>query len=191
MTQISQAPDFPMIDDFEELTAMLKPEQDAETTPIDELIDLDQLLKESVQAQDADRNIARSRKLLARKDLPQFEREDLEQRVAEWEARKYWETLSNVAVFHKQHCSCGAVHRFFSHMMYHQQHRTDKHCQRWTKATQFVDSQTRLQVAALPTKVAYQNTVTPVCHECAAGAGYDLDAKDSLSWEIIQLSQEV
>ena len=156
-----------------------------------DVLDLDDLLAESVQAVEADRNLARSRKLLQRKDLPQAEREELEARVAEWEARKYWETLAHVAVFHKQHCACGAVHQHFSHMMYHQQHRTDKFCQRWVRATPFVDTQTRQEIAALPNKVAFQITVVPICHVCAAGAGFDLQATDCLNWEVIQLAQEV
>lgn len=189
MTHNSQ-PQLALQDTLDELeTLIAEQQQDQSSDP--GVIDLDDLLKESVASVEADRNLARSRKLLQRKDLPQDEREDLEARVAEWEARKYWETLAHVAVFHKQHCACGAVHQHFSHMMYHQQHRTDKFCQRWVRATPFVDTQTRQEVAALPNKVAFQNTVVPICHQCAAGAGFDLEAKDSLNWEIIQLAQEV
>lgn len=181
------------LDDFDELDQLIQEQQeDAGQAPAnDDLCDLDELLRESVKAQADDRAIAKQRGMLARKNLSSEDREELEAKVREWEARRLWETLAHVAVFHRQQCACGSIHLHFSHMMLHQKHRTDGFAQRWVRETVFADTQTRKEVANLPNKVAYQNTMVPICADCADKAGFDLNAQDCLNWEVIQLAQEV
>lgn len=189
-----QATDTRATDEFDELESLLQGQQqemrDGEGTASDGLCDLDDLLAESMQAVAEDRGIARHRAMLARKNISSAEREELEAKVREWEARRLWETLAHVAVFYRQACACGQVHIHFSHMMLHQKHRTDPFAQRWVKETVFADTQTRREIANLPNKVAFQNTHVPMCHVCAETAGFDLNG-EALNWEIIQLAQEV
>lgn len=175
MSQVTVPAETPTLDLLEELDAELS---------------LDALLAESMEAVGKDKKAKQARDRLKRKDLGAEEREDLEALVREWEARKEWKTLAHVAVFHHQQCTCGAVHKHFSHMMYHQQHRTDKHAQRWIRATAFADTTTQQELEGLPNKVAFQHTVVPVCEDCAAEAGFDLSHAD-VSWEVVQMAVAV
>lgn len=145
--------------------------------------DLDSLLNESVSLVREAKAVKESRSALKRSGsvMDATERQFIEAKVAEWEARNTWRTIELVAVFRRQSCACGTAHRTFSHFMHHQQHRSDAFAQRWVSAAYGVEAS---DDAALPRAVAYTDSIVPICEYCAEHGGFDLDASSAVAWAV-------
>lgn len=134
--------------------------------PSSDLDDLDALLDESVALRDEAASMKSARDRLKRGNLPREDRLETEALIRSWEARRVWETLSEVAVWEKTECACGAVHLNFSHLMHQQRHRHQPGTTRLIKADEWDE--------ALPTIVAHQELTVPICVACAMPE-YELD----------------
>ena len=158
------------------------PEYSVEKQEVDgTLDDLDSLLNESVSLVKATKEVKAAKLTLKRSSsiMDATERQFIEAKVAAWEAEHTWKTLELVAVFRRQVCACGAVHKTFSHFMHHQQHRTDAFAQRWISAAFGPDS----KEVTLPRNVAFTDSFIPLCAECSIGSGFDLQSITSKAWE--------
>lgn len=137
--------------------------------------DLEALLGESLAAKRADDEGAALRKRLKLSNLSKAEREATEALVRSWEARKEWRTVANVAVFERVYCDCGCYTEAFSHFMHRQRGRQNAALERFIVADT-LDS-------AMPKETAFQNCQVPICGECAAGEGYDMEHPVK-EWEV-------
>lgn len=148
-----------------------------------EFDDLDDLLTESVGLVKEAKAVKEGKLSLKRSGsvMDATERQFIEAKVAEWEARHTWKTIELVAVFRRQQCACGTAHKTFSHFMHHQQHRSDAFAQRWVSAAYGVEASPDSE---LPKAVAYTDSIVPICEYCAEHGGFDLDAVGSVAWEV-------
>lgn len=161
-----------------ELNALLSEEAKPNEDSFD---DLDSLLDESVTLVKAAKEVKAAKLTLKRSSsvMDATERQFIEAKVAAWEAEHTWKTLELVAVFRRQVCACGAVHKTFSHFMHHQQHRTDAFAQRWISAAFGPDS----KESTLPRSVAFTDSIIPLCAHCSSENGFDLASPTAKSWE--------
>lgn len=152
-----------------ELDALLQTQ--AELLGIED--DLDSLLSESIALRDEAAATKGLREKLKRGGLAAAERAEIEASIRDWEARREWDTIANVAVWEKHECQCGGVNMYFSHVMHKQQHKEQSVIRYVATDKVLLD---------LPNLVAVQGMTTPMCPGCADREGFDL-TKESLQWE--------
>lgn len=145
--------------------------------------ELDNLLSESTALIKEAKAVKEGKKALRTSSslMNASERAYIEAKVAEWDAKHTWQTIELVAVFRRQQCACGAVHKTFSHFMHHQKHRTDTFAQRWVSAAYGPKASDDTN---LPRTVAYTDSITPLCEICAEHDGFDVDAEGCQSWAV-------
>jgi hypothetical protein len=146
--------------------AIEQAEGDEDTGTPDAVDFLDELLHESLETARAAKQVKANREKLARGGLTKAEREAIEAKVREWEARVEWDPQANVALFTRRECACGMSHTVFSGFLQRQHHRTKQGVKRWIAVNE--------QPVRLPNEVAVQVAVTPICTSCSIERGFDL-----------------
>ncbi len=134
---------------------------------------LDALLAESMGEAREQSAAAAARERLKRGTGTAAERAEDAARIAEWEARREWEQVANVALFHNFTCDCGTETSLFQGLFAREVHRTLQFSQRWRRV--------ETADAALNNEVAIRECKVPMCTACATGKGWDMD--DAYGWE--------
>lgn len=87
-------------------------------------MNLEDLLKRSVDAAKEQRRVEEARKRLAKSEPGTIDRAELASLVNKYEESRVWDTTANIALVLIQTCtSCGTTHRFFQGWMREQKHR--------------------------------------------------------------------
>lgn len=147
--------------------------------------DLDQLLSESIAIQDDKDNGALYRKQIAKGNLTKEELAYIEFKLQEWESRREWETVANVALFRYTTCECGAWHKHFVGLYYRQNHRTTKTAKRLVAAKQNLnDIIVTAQIATIPNEVLHETRTTAICASCAVSKGFNLYQSKEADWNV-------
>lgn len=127
--------------------------------------DLDALLAESIQEKEAKLKVKTARQMMASSGIEPEVRAANEKYVREWELRREWTPLADVAMFHRQVCSCCGQHQVhFGGIFQRQQHRSSA-IARWIQS----DSLANLN---LPKEVKIEDAFVPMCCVCAVEKGY-------------------
>jgi len=106
--------------------------------------------------------------------------------LQEWESRREWETVANVALFRYTTCSCGAWHKHFVGLYYRQVHRTLKTAKRLVAAKQQLnDVVIEAQAALVPNEVLHETRTTAMCCACAQSKGFNLFQSKEADWNEI------
>ena len=148
--------------------------------------DLDQLLSESIAIQDDKDNGALYRKQIAKGGLTKEELAHIEFKLQEWESRREWETVANVALFRYTTCECGAWHKHFVGLYYRQNHRTMKTAKRLVAAKQNLnDVVVTAQLASVPNEVIHETRHAAMCEACAGAKGFNLFQSKEADWHEI------
>lgn len=137
--------------------------------------ELEALLSESIAIRNEVAQAKALRSKLARGGMAPSEKEETEAKLREWEARKEWTTIANVAVFERMTCDCGFYSETFSHILHKQTHRQKAGLVRWVQA--------KTIHADLPKLVAKQCHEVSICAECASDKGWDLENAVEIEWE--------
>lgn len=146
------------------------------------LDDLDDLLQESLEyASDKDAGET-LRRQLKKGGISRQEAQELEFKIQEWELRREWKLLANVAVFHESTCAtCGGVHQHFVGMYYEQEHRTSA-IKRLVLARTAPTSDMSPVKEEVGKRILLQPKVTEICSECATEAGFDWADAQTGEW---------
>jgi hypothetical protein len=164
--------DTPAMDELDQLLAeSVKPKK----SPKHDLMDLDDLLTESLAIRDEAQATAGMREKLKRSNLSGDERREIEAKVREWEARNLWNPVATVIVFERVICSCGCYYETFSHMMNKQAHKHNRDTTRLIIADTINDK--------LPKMKAFQVQDVDICTECSTEKGWDLESMEEIEWQ--------
>lgn len=135
---------------------------------------LDALLSESLASAREASATAAARERLKRGAGTAAERAEDAARIAEWEARREWDAVANVALFHNFTCACGETRtNVFQGLFAREVHRVLGFSQRWRRVT--------TADASLENEVAIRECQVPMCTACATGKGWDVD--NAYGWE--------
>lgn len=146
---------------------------------LSDMASLDALLSESIAIRNEGEATKAMRKKLAAGGMQPTERAEIEAKVREWEARKEWLPVANVAVFEHMTCECGFYSETFSHIMHKQTHR-EKRDLSGNSLVRYVQATVMLNA---PKLVAKQYHEVSICAECAGGKGFDLENAVAIEWE--------
>lgn len=144
-------------------------------------LDLDDLLAESVQLRDEEREVKAARERLRKRGVlasgrtPEEVAED-EARIREWELRHDWEAIAGVAFWEAHKCTnCGRKQTIFRQLMLKQTHRQYPDTLRWQ------------QVDELPSDLPQENQVQKwevgMCTHCAGHFGFDFQSVPTGEWQ--------
>jgi hypothetical protein len=148
------------------------------------LDDLDQLLSESIAIRDDADNGALYRKQLAKGGMTKEEKALIEWKLQEWESRREWETVANVALVRFTTCACGADHIHFVGLYYRQVHRTLKTGKRLVAAKQRLnDVVVPAEVATIPNEVLHENRTSTFCPSCLVSKGFNVFQSKEVEWQ--------
>lgn len=139
--------------------------QDQELASLEEGFSLDSLLADSMAAVAREQKVKESRKRLAKGNLGEQERLEIEATVQRWDLERVWTPEASVAAFQVQRCAnCGSLHHHFVGYFQRQSHKTSA-IMRWqrTDASQIATSQ-------LPRERKEDVSEVPLCHSCCTWA---------------------
>lgn len=125
----------------------------------EELDALEALLQESLEPVRAKAELKELRARMARGGLSMRERQEIEAKVREWEARVEWDSQANVALFTRQTCACGTITSVFSGLLMRQRHRVQQNSMRWIMTAEVNPR--------LPKEVAHREMHVPMCYLCS------------------------
>lgn len=126
---------------------------------------LTDLLEESYQEQKEQVEAKKARKVLASGGLTGVERQEIEQKVLEWETKAEWTPTADVMTFDIQVCqTCGSQHSHYVGRFQKQQHKQ-------MKLSRYVKWAT-VKEAKLPKVKDETKTGVPVCSECCGDVGF-------------------
>ena len=169
-------------DDLEELVR--ESHRTIVASQVKTLDDLDLLLAESIELRDDADSGAVYRKQLAKGGMTKEEKLLIEQKLQEWESRREWETVANVALFRHTTCACGAVHNHFVGLYYRQVHRTLKSGKRIVAAKhQLNDMRRCADTDAIPNETLKETRFAAICEACAFAAGFDVRGAKEVEWK--------
>lgn len=173
--------------DFDELEELARESTRTITAKqVSSLDDLDTLLQESIAIRDDADNGALYRKQIAKGGMTKEELAHIEWKLQEWESRREWETVANVALFRQTTCECGAIHEHFVGLYYRQNHRTMKTAKRLVAAKQNLnDVVVTAQLAAVPNEAIHETRHAAMCCYCARMKGFDLTTSKEADWNEI------
>lgn len=134
---------------------------------------LDALLAESIAELEGKRKLRELRQRAVKPGLSTRERQEIEAKVREWEARIEWQDEANVALFTRQLCAhCGTVAFPFNSMLRRQSHKTVKSSMRWITVEDLNPH--------LPREAVLRDRTVPFCQVCAEDSNWRLDTAQVL-----------
>lgn len=128
--------------------------------------DLDDLLAEAIADRDSEQEIRRARERVRKSGAgapSAAERAADMRRIAEWDTKRNWRAVKNIAVWEKYKCACRSQHTIFRKVMQEQVHAQDRTAKRWV----VVDEAD----PGLPTEIGVETWNTPYCTRCAPDFG--------------------
>lgn len=129
---------------------------------------LEDLLNESMASVKEAQDAKALRQRIASGGMSKEEAKESNALLRSWEARREWNKTANTITFSRAFCACcNSYYPVFQSFGEEQTHRHNQ-ITRWVK----VDEHKNLE---LPKKVIYEDTVIPMCEECAAGAGWPVE----------------
>ena len=131
------------------------------------VIDLDDLLAESLEEASASARIKSDRKSLKDTRVSVKEREAMEARIRAWELAREWKPAAAVQFFNTQLCSdCGSENSTYAGLFQRQVHRNSK-VMRWV-----LDVNGSGNNDGLPREHKESLTEVPVCRDCVTEQGF-------------------
>ncbi len=149
---------------------------------VKDLDDLDALMAESIALREEDNAGKAYRELLKRGGMSKEDRRDIEAKLQEWESKREWQTLANVALFRVVTCACGQVHTVFGGMYYRQKHRTQITTTRLVAAKIAANGEAKPD-AAPANEVIHEEIAVPMCAVCASAHGFQLSTSTKAVWQ--------
>ena len=166
-----------------EQEAVEQEERTIVASEVKDLEDLDSLLKESLEIQSSKSDGERYRQQLKRGGMSKEETALIEQKLQEWESRREWQTVANVALFRNTTCSCGNWHSHFVGLYYRQVHRTLPNTKRLVAAKQNLnDVVVTAEIATIPNEVLHETRETSMCAACAISKGFNIYQSKEADW---------
>ena len=129
--------------------------------------DFDTLMQEAEAFATEATRAKEARKQLSRHmNLDKGDKEELQNFVKNFENQHLWFSTSQVLLFQRQRCSCGATHLLMEGQFLRQAHRQSKHNQRLIPNT--------WPLCNLPRAVEYLDSSVNLCANCAGEQGFDV-----------------
>lgn len=186
---------YPDLDDDEEADDELLSELEGEEhftggditapvfTPVANILDLDDLLAESMELK-RESGKGKSLRDELRKAQTEADRKALEAKIREWEDTYEWTNKAHCVFFERVQCSCGSLNSVFAGYFYHQAHKHLPATQRWVKTEDTGKRQLDPSLRdKLPKQVLYKTVAIPTCEFCVHLQGFELATGTDL-WQL-------
>lgn len=145
-----------------------------------ETFSLDLLLSESMASVQEAKNVKALRQRVASGGLTKAEQADSASILLLWETRRAWVRTHNTLTFERKFCAC--CNSYFPQFVAYgeqQEHKTLDSI-RWVKVEKHTD-------ITLPRKVIYEDSIVPICEECAKADGWDTeDGEEFVAPEVVE-----